>query len=304
MTVSPLVMKFGGELLEDLSRLQGVVAAITRIAGGSGRTAAGVTQEGSGRTSSSARPEPGIPLVIVHGGGKEIDAALKAAGIEKRQVDGLRITDDATLDIVVSVLGGAVNTRFVAALTTAGIASVGLTGADGACGLCEAAPPHRSVDGRTVDLGRVGIPSDQPDFGPITTLIGGGFVPVIASIGLGRDGRLLNVNADTFAGHLAAGLGARRLVIAGTTAGVLDHTGATISVIEPTRMERLITGGGATAGMVAKLRACELAAANGVEVVIVDGRNRVALKAAALGAPPPGTTRIVSADLGSCATTE
>jgi acetylglutamate kinase len=304
VTVAPLVMKFGGELLEDPSRLQGVVAAITRIAGGSGPTIAGATREGSGRTASGVRTEPGTPLVIVHGGGKEIDAALKEAGIEKRQVDGLRITDDATLDVVVSVLGGAVNTRFVAALTTAGVAAVGLTGADGPCGLSEAAPPHRTVDGRTVDLGRVGIPGDQADFGPITTLIGGGFVPVIASIGLGRDGRLLNVNADTFAGHLAAGLGARRLVIAGTTAGVLDHTGATISVIEPTKMERLITGGAATAGMVAKLRACEHAAANGVDVVIVDGGNRAALEAAALGGAPPGTTRIVCAGLKSCATTE
>ena len=85
---------------------------------------------------------------IVHGGGKEIDAALKAAGIEKRQVDGLRITDEATLDVVVAVLAGAVNTRFVAALNTAGVAAVGLTGADAACGLSTAAPPHRTVDGR------------------------------------------------------------------------------------------------------------------------------------------------------------
>jgi acetylglutamate kinase len=304
VTVAPLVMKFGGELLEESSRLQGVVAAIAHVARRSGPTGVGVTREDSGRTASGARAEPGTPLVIVHGGGKEIDAALKAAGIEKRQVDGLRITDDATLDVVVSVLGGAVNTRFVAALATAGVAAVGLTGADGPCGLCEAAPPHRSVDGRTVDLGRVGIPGDQADFGAITTLIAGGYVPVIASIGLGGDGRLFNVNADTFAGHVAAGLGARRLVIAGTTAGVLDHGGATVPVIEPATMERLITGGAATAGMVAKLRACEHAAANGVEVVIVDGRNRAALEAAALGAPPPGTTRIVSADLGSCATTE
>jgi acetylglutamate kinase len=304
VTVAPLVMKFGGELLEDPSRLQGVVAAIARIAGGSGPTIAGVTPAASGRTAAGVQRERGTPLVIVHGGGKEIDAALKAAGIEKRQVDGLRITDDATLDVVVSVLGGAVNTRFVAALTTAGIAAVGLTGADGACGLCETAPPHRSVDGRTVDLGRVGIPGDQADFGPITTLIGGGFVPVIASIGLGRDGRLLNVNADTFAGHVAAGLGARRLVIAGTTAGVLDRAGATVRVLEPATMERLITGGAATAGMVAKLRACEHAAANGVDVVIVDGGNRAALEAAALGAAPPGTTRIVRAGLKSCAITE
>jgi acetylglutamate kinase len=304
VTAAPLVMKFGGELLEDPSRLHGVVAAIARIAGGRGPELAGATGEGRARPAPGVRVRPVTPLVIVHGGGKEIDAALEAAGIEKRQVDGLRITDDATLDVVVSVLAGAVNTRFVAALTTAGIAAVGLTGADGPCGLCEAAPPHRSVDGRTVDLGRVGIPGDQADLGPITTLIGGGFVPVIASIGLGRDGRLFNVNADTFAGHVAAALGARRLVIAGTTAGVLDHAGATVPVIERATMERLIADGAATAGMVAKLLACEHAVSHGVDVVIVDGRNRAALEAAALGAAPSGTTRIVGAGLKSCATTE
>src|SRR5580704_3836984 len=303
VTAAPLVMKLGGELLEDPSRLDGVVAAITRIAGTGGPTRGGANRESSGRASGEW-VQPGMPLVIVHGGGKEIDAALKAAGIEKRQVDGLRITDDATLDVVVSVLAGTVNTRFVAALTTAGVAAVGLTGADGGCGLCEAAPPHRSVDGRTVDLGRVGIPGNQADLGAITTLVDGGFVPVIASIGLGRDGRLFNVNADTFAGHLAAGLGARRLVIAGTTPGVLGADGSTIPLLEEVAVARLLGDGTATAGMIAKLRACEHAAANGVEVVIVDGGNRAALEAAALGAPPPGTTRIVSADLGSCATTE
>jgi acetylglutamate kinase len=304
VTSGPLVMKLGGELLEDSSRLESVVAAITRIAGRREPALASAKGESSLRTAPGVGVRGGVPLVIVHGGGKEIDAALEEAGIEKRQVDGLRITDDATLDVVISVLAGAVNTRVVAALTTAGIAAVGLTGADGPCGLCEAAPPHRSVDGRTVDLGRVGIPADQADLGPITTLIGGGFVPVIASIGLGRDGRLFNVNADTFAGHMAAALGARRLVIAGTTAGVMDHGGATVPVIEPATMERLIAGGAATAGMIAKLRACEHAVANGVDVVIVDGGNRSALEAAALGAAPPGTTRIVGAGLRSCATTE
>src|SRR6185436_3369023 len=197
-----LVLKFGGELLEDPARLRTVVAAIVHIA-------------------SSGPKGRGGPVVVVHGGGKEIDAALKVAGIEKRQVDGLRITDDATLDVVVAVLAGAVNTRFVAALNTAGVAAVGLTGADAACGLSTDAPPHRTVDGRVVDLGRVGVPESGADMRLLRTLTAERFVPVIACIGLGRDGRLLNVNADTFAGHLAARLGARRLVIAGTTPGVL-----------------------------------------------------------------------------------
>src|SRR5690349_6375895 len=103
----PLVIKFGGELLDDPGRLATVVAGVRAIAA---------------RTTG---------VVIVHGGGKEIDAALEQAGIEKRQVDGLRITDGPTLDVVVSVLAGAINTRFVAALGAAGVRAVGLTGADG-----------------------------------------------------------------------------------------------------------------------------------------------------------------------------
>ena len=269
---APLVLKIGGELLEDPSRLDGVVAAISQIAAS------------------------GVPLVVAHGGGREIDAALKAAGIEKRQVDGLRVTDERTLAVVVSVLVGTVNTRFVAALTAAGVAAVGLTGVDGACGLADAAPPHRTVDGRSVDLGRVGVPNEQADIRLLTTLLRDGFVPVVASIGVGRDGQLFNVNADTLAGHLAARLGARRLVIAGTTPGVLGEGGATLPVLDGGAIAQLVAGGTATAGMIAKLRACEHALAGGVEdVVIVDGRDRLALQDAATGAVPASATRLVCA---------
>lgn len=267
---APLVIKFGGELLEDRARLQTVAAALSRIAAA------------------------GVPLVVVHGGGKEIDAALKVAGIEKRQVDGLRITDEATLDVVVAVLAGAVNTRFVAALNTAGPKAVGLTGADAGCGRSAPAPPHRTVDGQLVDLGRVGLPAETADMGVVTTLTRDGFVPVIACIGLGDDGRLFNVNADTFAGHVAARLTARRLVIAGTTAGVLDGAGATIAELDPPAVERLIADRTATAGMIAKLRACGQALAHGVrDVVIVDGRDGDALEQAALAAAPAKATRLV-----------
>ncbi len=217
------------------------------------------------------------PLAVVHGGGREIDAALTAAGIEKRQVEGLRITDAPTLDVVVSVLAGLVNTRLVAALTTGRVAAVGLTGADGACGLSEPAPPHRTVDGRVVELGHVGEPAAGADTRLLRTLLGDGFVPVIASIGVGRDGRLFNVNADTFAGHLAVRLGARRLVMAGTTPGVLGRDGATVPLLDPAAIAQLLADGTATAGMMAKLRACRDALSSGVEdVVIVDGRDRAA----------------------------
>lgn len=269
-----LVLKFGGELLDDPSWLEGIVGAIAAIAAS------------------------GVPLVVVHGGGREIDAALRTAGIEKRQVEGLRITDDRTLDVVVAVLAGTVNTRLVASLVAVGVPAVGLTGVDGGCGLSEAAPPHRTVDGRTVDLGRVGVPSEQADVRLLTALLRDRFLPVIASIGAGGDGRLFNVNADTFAGHLAARLGARRLVIAGTTPGVLGDDGATVPAIDGGAISRLVSGGTATAGMIAKLRACERALAGGVEdVVIVDGRDRSALQAAATGALPAAATRVVGAGL-------
>jgi acetylglutamate kinase len=188
---------------------------------------------------------------------------------------------------------GVVNTRLVAALNTNGVQAVGLTGADGRCGLAELAPPHRAADGRLVDLGRVGVPADRADPGLVSMLIAGGFVPVLACIGVGADGRLLNVNADTFAGHLAARLAAERLVIAGTTAGVLDDRGITLPLLDHDGVARLIAGRTATAGMVAKLRACEHALAHGVgEVLIVDGRDPQALERAALGETRLHGTRI------------
>ena len=271
MTGRAIVVKFGGELLEPGARLAGVVGVIARVA--------------------AQRA-----LVVVHGGGKEIDAALNAAGIEKRQVDGLRVTDAATLDVVVGVLAGTVNTRLVAALSAAGVRAIGLTGADGSIGLSDLAPPHKAVDGRLVDLGRVGIPSAKADAGLVAMLVEQRAVPVIATIGLAADGGLLNVNADTFAGRIAERVAAERLVIAGTTPGVLDDNGATINVLEPADAERLIAGGTATAGMIAKLRACQDALTHGVgDVVIVDGRDPSALEGAVLDAVPAKATRLVAA---------
>jgi acetylglutamate kinase len=290
----PLVLKFGGELLEDRSRLATVVAAVRTI---------------SERT----------PLVVVHGGGKEIDAALKTAGIEKRQVDGLRITDAATLDVVVAVLAGTINTRLVAALNAAGVDAVGLTGADGHVGLSNAAPPHRTTGGQLVGLDRVGFPSEESSTRLLETLLESRFVPVLACIGAGADGDLFNVNADTLAGHIAARLGASRLVIAGTTPGVLEAGGTTLPVLEASAVAELVGDGTATAGMIAKLRACEHALAADVdEVVIVDGRDGAALVQSATpgqsapasstrlcraggipgvvrGEGPPGVTRTVTA---------
>jgi acetylglutamate kinase len=265
----PLVLKLGGELLEHSGHLAATVSAVSDI--------------------RSLQAE----VVLVHGGGKEIDAALKDAGIETRQVDGLRITDEATLAIVVAVLAGTVNTRLVAALNTAGVPAVGLTGADARCALSARAAPHRTREGHLVDLGRVGLPIDDADPRLLTTLVSAGFVPVIACLGVDRDGRLLNVNADTLAGHMSARLQARRLVVAGTTAGVLGSDGGTVTVLDAADIDGFVRAGTASAGMIAKLRACEHALAHGAgDVVIVDGRDRAALVNAALGDDAAGMTRV------------
>jgi acetylglutamate kinase len=243
-----LVLKLGGELLEQ----PGDVAAMAR-----------------GITTLAARAS----LVVVHGGGKEIDAALAAAGIPKRQVDGLRVTDAATLDVVVSVLAGAINTRLVAAVRRAGGRPVGLTGADASVTTVKRATPITSVAGKRVDLGLVGNPVDDgaPDL--VTDLLADGYVPVIACIGATRTGQLLNVNADTLAAHLATAIGATRLVIAGGTPGVLDGAGVTIPQLTARDAAKLIRQGTANKGMVAKLHACRAAVQNGVgDVVIGNGR--------------------------------
>ena len=163
----------------------------------------------------------------MHGGGREIDAALAQVGIPKRQVDGLRVTDEDTLNIVVSVLAGSINTRFVAAINAAGGKAVGLTGADAGVAPVKKAAPHKATSGETVDLGMVGTPLNAParracsrrSARPATCRS-------IACVSASKDGQLFNVNADTLAGSLAARLKAKRLVIAGATAGVLDKKNA------------------------------------------------------------------------------
>ena len=241
------VLKLGGELLEDAAAVRASAAAIVRL---------------------SERE----PLVVVHGGGRSIDAELKMRGLTPRFADGLRITDGATLDSVVAVLAGRTNTLLVAAIGALGAKAVGLTGADARIGLAVKAAPLATVSGDQVDLGLVGEPRDG-DVTLISDLLSLGYVPVVASVGVAADGTLLNVNADTFAAHLAAALRARRLIVAGTTAGVLDGAGATIDELTATDVERLTASGTAHSGMLAKLTACRHAKRGGVgEVAIVAGR--------------------------------
>ena len=264
------VLKLGGELIEDEPRLKAIGKAI-KSAAKRGR------------------------LVVVHGGGREIDAALAQVGIPKRQVDGLRVTDADTLNIVVSVLAGTINTRFVAAINAAGGKAVGLTGADAGVAPVEKAAPHKATSGETVDLGMVGTPLKAPFPEVIEALCRAGYVPVIACIGASKNGKLFNVNADTLAGNLAARLKAKRLVIAGSTPGVLDKKNQTIAKLDKERIEKLVKSGTANAGMVAKLAACQAALKGGARnVVIVDGRAPGRIVKAVAGEKTSATTKVVN----------
>ena len=239
----------------------------------------------------------------MHGGGREIDASLARVGIEKRQVDGLRITDEPTLEIVVSVLAGLVNTRFVAALGAAGVPAVGLTGADAGIGRVKAAAPHTSTDGATVDLGRVGEPVGKEKPSLLIDLCRKGYVPVVSSIGASREGELFNVNADTLAAHLAGRLKSPRLIIAGATAGVLERDGSTIADMTFRDVDALVASGGATAGMVAKLAACRSAIENGArEVFVADGKDLAGLAVLARHGRAAGAGKSTRITKGTSAT--
>lgn len=246
----PVVIKLGGELTEEPRRLRAIGRAIVK--------------------SSRRRP-----TVVVHGGGREIDAEMKRLGLRKQAVDGLRITDAETLDVVLGVLAGRVNTRVVATIGALGGSAVGLTGVDAGITRVHRARRYRAADGSSVDLGFVGIPRGHDSPMVIPHLTRAGHIPVIASLGADAKGVVYNVNADTLASDLACRVGADQLVIAGSTAGVLDTMGRTIREVDDDALSGLVRDGTATAGMIAKLLACRAARAGGVRrVLIADGTDR------------------------------
>jgi acetylglutamate kinase len=208
----------------------------------------------------------GMRPVVVHGGGPEISAWQKRLGIEPRFVNGLRVTDAPTMEVVKMVLTGKIGPDLVSRIHRLGGQAVGMSGEDGPTLLVR---PRGAEDGH--ELGYVGE-VDQVNPEPIEAVLEQGRIPVVASVGLGVDGEAYNVNADTVAAELAVALGAGKLILLTDVEGVRDSQGELVSSLDRASAERLIASGAVTGGMIPKLRAA-LRALDAVEAAhIIDGR--------------------------------
>ena len=242
------VIKLGGSLLDDASRRD---AALRKIV---------------------ARWNAGEDLVLVHGGGKHIDAALAEKGIARKTHAGLRITDDATLAVVVSVLGGTVNKMLVRELAKLGVRAAGISGCDGATLM---ATPHPPIDG--VDLGRVGKVT-HASRALVASLLNYGTLPVVSSIAIGADGELFNVNADSAAAAMAIAVGAQELLFITDVAGLLDADGKVVPRLHAADAQSFIDN--VTGGMKPKLQAALSALTSGVREILIGEEGGTTLVAA------------------------
>ncbi len=229
-----IVVKVGGSVSrEDLAALDGVVAL----------------------------HDAGHSLVVVHGGGPLVGEWARRLGLETRFVRGLRVTDEATRDVALAVLGGLANGRIVASLVARGVPAVGLTGIDG--GMLRA-------EREDAELGLVGRVS-LVDSAVLDELVEQGRVPVIAPAALdAAGGEMLNVNADSAAGAIAASLGARLLVFVTDVPGVRSKDGKVIAALDLDRAKALVDDGTIEGGMLPKVEACLVAASSGTRAAVVD----------------------------------
>ncbi|MCP4329895.1 MAG: acetylglutamate kinase [Alphaproteobacteria bacterium] len=218
----------------------------------------------------------GINPIVVHGGGPQIGAMLKRLNIESDFVDGLRVTDAATVEIVEMVLSGKINKQIVSAINAAGGTAVGISGKDG--NLIEARKlrrtkrdPDSNIE-KILDLGFVGEPR-QVNAEILEELVVSDMIPVVAPIGVGPSGESFNINADTVAGAIAEAVSAARLFLLTDVAGVLDKDGTLISDLTAEQARGCIADGIISGGMIPKIETCVSAVDNGVEAaVILDGR--------------------------------
>jgi len=218
----------------------------------------------------------GARPVVVHGGGPQIGEMLERLKIESNFIDGLRVTDEATISVVEMVLAGGINKALVAAIANAGGRAVGVSGKDGglitARKLMATAKQTDSAIQEAIDLGFVGEP-EHIDVTVLDALMTHHLIPVVAPVGRGTDGQTYNINADTAAGAIAAALNATRMLMLTDVAGVLDKNGDLIASLTVSQAEALIRDGTVTGGMIPKIETCVDAVRGGAEAaVIMDGR--------------------------------
>lgn len=220
----------------------------------------------------------GLNVVVVHGGGPQIENLLSRVGKKGEFIQGMRVTDAETMEVVEMVLGGQVNKDVVNLINHAGGKAVGLTGKDG--NMIRAKKlmlPNKDNPEDLIDVGQVGdIVQIDPSL--IGHLESGNFIPVIAPIGVGKDGETYNINADVVAGKVAEILKAEKLILLTNTPGVLDKAGQLITGITPKQIDEMVEDGTLSGGMLPKIGSALDAARNGVKSVhIIDGRVEHAL---------------------------
>jgi acetylglutamate kinase len=220
--------------------------------------------------------QSGVKPVVVHGGGPQIEAMLKKAGVQSQFAGGLRITDAKTLEIVEMVLAGSINKQIVGYINAAGGKAIGLCGKDGNMVIArkitrKTIDPDSNIE-KVIDLGFVGEP-DKVDMTVLTQILGRDLIPVLAPVASAADGGTFNVNADTFAGAVAGALKAKRFLLLTDVPGVLDKSKSLIKELSVNDVRRLIADGTISGGMIPKVETCLYAIEQGVEgVVILDGK--------------------------------
>jgi acetylglutamate kinase len=240
------LIKIGGSLLDDSASRNDIARQIAAVAAASG-----------------------VSLTVVHGGGKQMTRFLEERGIQSRFVRGLRVTTDDTIDAVLKVLAGTVNTQLTAALCAAGVRAVGLTGIDAGLASAEQLDPELGLVGR--------VTASDPSV--LNALAHARMLPVVACVAGGTDGRVFNVNGDSMAVAIATSWGVDRLIFLTDVSGVLDDKKAIIPVLNTEGCKKLIDSGVASGGMQAKLNAATDAVAGGVhEVRIVKGTDPLIVK--------------------------
>lgn len=230
---APIVLKISGHELDDAAYL---------------------------REFASILAQQNQPVIIVHGGGKEISALQTRLGIEPRYIDGVRITDPDSLSLVEMVMCGTINKRLVRTLLAAGVQAIGLSGVDG--GIVQAVKMQHP----TVDMGFTGQIT-QVNAKPLHALLDQGYVPVLAPVSLGED-TSYNVNADSVAGAVAAGVGASRVVFISNVPGVMQN-GTVLSTLTSAQVETLIAEGVIFGGMIPKVRTALEALTSGIRQSVI-----------------------------------